>query len=514
MQAVNRVAVNTAILYVRMAITVFISLYATRLILAALGIADFGLFNVVAGAISMLGFLNVSMASASQRFMSFAQGAGDLHKLKNIFNVSMVLHLVIACIVLLVLEGAGFVFFNGVLNIPANRVSTAKIVYQFMIASTLFTIISVPYDAVINAHENMLLVAVVGIIDAICKLGIAFYITNTSMDRLVMYGLLTALLAVFLLLIQRVYCHRKYKECEVHLTRYFDKAIFKQMTSFAGWNLLGSASSMIAGYGSGILLNHFFGTILNAANAIAGQLNGQLLALTNTLQKALNPMITKSEGSGNRDHMIKATLSGSKLSFLIFAIFGIPFLIETPFILQLWLKEIPEWTVIFCRFGIVYTLIQQITITLGTAIAAVGNIKRVNIFNSIIITVNLLVLYIVFKAGADPYFLPLISILVTIVLDLMKIYYAKQYCGINYTVFFKEVFVRVIVVFAISFLIGMLPLFYLPPSFLRMMLVCLLSSLTFVICTFLAAFNKSEKRIINNLSKTIISKINSTSRNE
>ncbi len=490
-----------------MAITVFISLYATRLILAGLGVADFGLFNVVGGAIAMLGFLNGSMASASQRFMSFAQGAGDVHKLKNIFNVSMVLHLIIACIVLLVLEGAGLIFFNGVLNIPADRVTTAKIVYQFMIASTLFTIISVPYDAVINAHENMLLVAIVGIIDAVCKLSIAFYIVQTSWDKLVVYGLLMALLSVFLLVIQRIYCHRKYIECEIHLKRYFDKNIFKEMTNFAGWNLLGSASSMIAGYGSGILLNHFFGTILNAANAIAGQLNGQLLALTNTMQKALNPMITKSEGGGNRDQMIKATLSGSKLSFLIFALFGIPFLIETHFILQFWLKNIPPWTVLFCQLGIVYTLIQQITITLGTAIAAVGSIKKINIFNSIVITVNLLVVFIVFKAGYNASFLPIISILVTVVLDFMKIYYAKQYCGINYAVFFNEVFIKVIVVFVVSFLIGMLPLFYMTPSFLRLVFVCLLSSLTFVISTFLFAFNTSEKRIINNLIKTIISKI-------
>jgi O-antigen/teichoic acid export membrane protein len=507
MQAVNKVAKNTAILYAKMAITVFISLYSTRLILGALGVADFGLFNVVGGAIAMLGFLNSSMASASQRFMSYAQGAGNVYKLKNIFNVSIVLHIIIAIIVLVILEAAGLVFFNGVLNIPADRVATAKIVYQFMIVSTLFTIISVPYDAVINAHENMLLVAIIGIIDAGCKLGIALYVTQTGLDKLVMYGLLMAILAVFLLIVQRIYCNRTYSECDIQLNNYFDKSIFKEMTSFAGWNLLGSASSMIAGYGSGILLNHFFGTVLNAANAIAGQLNGQLMALTNTMQKALNPMITKSEGSGNREQMVKATLSGSKISFLIFAIFSIPFLIETPFILKLWLKNIPEWTVIFCQLGIVYSLIQQITITLGTAIAAVGNIKRVNMFNSIITTVNLLVLFILFKIGKGPYFLPVISIIVTIVIDLMKLYYAKQYCGINYGIFFKEVFSRVLLVFTISFLIGMLPLFFMPQSILRLVLVCFMSTATYILVSFLLAFSESEKRILKNLQKSVFARI-------
>ncbi len=507
MNSANRVVINTGILYARMAVTVFISLYSTRLILSALGVVDFGLFNVIGGAISMLGFFNGSMAAASQRFMSYAQGTGDVHKLKNIFNVSFVLHLLIACFLLIILEGAGLFFFDGILNIPADRLSSAKLIYQFMIVSTLFTIISVPYDAVINAHENMMLVAIVGLIEAVCKLGIAIYITQTDMEKLVVYGFAMAFLPVFLLMIQRIYCHQKYVECDIQIYKYFDKSLFKEMTSFAGWNFLGSASSMIAGYGSGILLNHFFGAMLNTVNAIAGQVNGQLLTLTNTMQKALNPLITKSEGSGNRERMVRATLTGSKISFLIFAFLSLPFLIETPYLLKLWLKTIPEWTVIFCRLGIIFCLIQQVTITLGTAISAVGNIKMINIFNSIVITVNLLVLFLLFKLGAKPTSMPVIAIFVAVLLDTMKLYYAKKYCGIKYETFFKEVFFRVAIVFGLSLLIAITPLYIMEPSFSRLIIVGLLSTTTYVTLSYFYAFSIHEKKIINNLKISIFSTI-------
>lgn len=191
MQEAHRVAKNTGILYARMAITVFISLYSTRLILVSLGVADFGLFNVVGGVIAMLGFLNSSMASATQRFMSYAQGEGNLEKVKRIFNMSTILHAAIAIIMVFVLEIAGY-FFNGILKIAADRVEVAKIIYHFMVASTFFTVLSVPYEAVITSHENMLFYAILGILESVLKLGIAFYITYSAYDHLVMYGLLMA----------------------------------------------------------------------------------------------------------------------------------------------------------------------------------------------------------------------------------------------------------------------------------------------------------------------------------
>ncbi|HEX8357344.1 MAG TPA: lipopolysaccharide biosynthesis protein, partial [Segetibacter sp.] len=306
MQTGSRVAANTGILYIRMAITVFISLYATRLTLQALGVLDFGLFSLVGGVIAMLGFLNGSMAAATQRFMSFAQGGGDYASLKRIFNMSIVLHAAIAVSVIIIFEIISFFLFKGILNIPRDRVEIAKLVYQFMVISTFFTIISVPFEAMITAHENMLFYAIEGVAEAVLKLAIAFYINYTKNDPLLIYGLLTAVSSVFLLLLRQVYCYNKYPECRINVRCHFDKLLLKKMTSFAGWSLMGSSTGVIANYGQGIVVNMFFGTAVNAAQGIAGQVSGQLGAFATTLMKALNPLIAKSEGAGNRGLMLKA----------------------------------------------------------------------------------------------------------------------------------------------------------------------------------------------------------------
>lgn len=254
------------------------------------------------------------MASATQRFMSYAQGEGNLEKVKRIFNMSTILHAAIAIIMVFVLEIAGY-FFNGILKIAADRVEVAKIIYHFMVASTFFTVLSVPYEAVITSHENMLFYAILGILESVLKLGIAFYITYSAYDHLVMYGLLMATLSIFLLVLRRIYCHRNYVECELNFRKYYENNLMKEISSFAGWSLMGSASSMIANYGTTIVINIFFGTVVNAAQGVASQINGQLNVFATTLIKALNPIIDKSEGAGDRTLMLKATMMGSKVSF-------------------------------------------------------------------------------------------------------------------------------------------------------------------------------------------------------
>jgi Na+-driven multidrug efflux pump len=287
------------------------------------------------------------MAAATQRFMSFAQGAGDLEKVKRIFNMSSLLHWGIAVLVLFLLEGAGYFFFHGVLNIAPNRIEVAKLIYQFMVISTLFTVISVPYEAVITSHENMLIYAVMGVIEAVIKLGIALYITYTGLDHLVIYGVLMAALSIFLLVMKRIYCHSVYKECHLHVKEYYDKTLLKEIGGFAGWSLLGSTTSLIANYGSSIIINIFFGTIINAAQAISGQISAQLSVFGNTISKAVNPLIDKTLGAGNRNQMLKVSLFSTKISFFLLAITYLPFLVQISFFLRLWLKVVPAYTVLF-----------------------------------------------------------------------------------------------------------------------------------------------------------------------
>ncbi len=530
MNAIHRVATNTGILYLRMAITVFISLYATRLVLTALGIENFGLYNLVGGVIAMLGFLNGAMAAATQRFMSIAQGAGDIAKVKRIFNMSTVLHAGIAILVVIVFEIAGYFFFNGMLNIAENRIAVAKLVYQFMVISTLFTIISVPYEAVITSHENMLFYAILGVGEALLKLAIALYISYgtlnlptslnisaqhlqlnySTVDSLTIYGLLMAVLSIVMLMIRRHYCHKKYAECEFDLKKHYDKKLLKEITSFAGWSFLGTASSMVANYGQAIVINVFFGTAVNAAQAIAGQICGQLSVFASTLMKALNPVIDKSEGAGDRNLMLKATMMGSKVSFFLIMLLYIPFLIEMPFILKLWLKNVPELTVIFCQLSLVRSLIEQVFIPLNTAISAVGNIKRYQISGSLLSFLPLAITYTLFKFGYPAYAIYIVFIIYAILLAMLTLYFAKKHCHLSLADFFCNVIARCASTFTLVFLMALIPYFTSEPSAMRLINVAIISLVSYLIIVFFIGFSGDERVKIKQLVSVILSKIGFT----
>ncbi|MBE9599518.1 hypothetical protein [Pedobacter sp. MC2016-24] len=507
MNSATRVVKNTGILYARMAITIFISLYTTRLILNGLGVNDFGIFNLVAGAISMLTFLNTAMASATQRFMSYAEGAGDFLKTKSIFNVSIILHIIIGFFVLLVLEIAGYFLFNGVLNIPEARMGVAKLIFQFMIVSTLFSIVSVPYDAVINAHENMLLFALLGILEAVCKLFIAIYICYTEFDRLVSYGLLIAVLSVVLLLIRRIYCKNKYPECELNLKKYFDRAVFKEMTGFAGWSFLGSSSSMISNYGQGIVLNIFFGPIVNAAQGVAGQVSGQLSVFAGTMLKALNPLIDKSEGAGNRKLMLKVSIMGGKVSFFLLMLFFVPVLIEMPYIFKFWLKNVPQYVVIFCRLLLIRNLIEQLFVTLASSISAEGNIRRYQIFASILCFFPLVISYGLFKFGFPPYALYIVFIVYSIMASALILYFSNKNLGLSISHFVGNVLLRCISSFFMVLAIASVPLFFMQDGILRLLIVLILSSVSFIVCVWFIGFSNLERENLRAIIKGIFQKL-------
>lgn len=508
MLAAKRVAVNTGFLYARMGITLFISLYATRLILNALGAEDFGLFNVVGGAIAMLTFLNAAMAAATQRFMSYAQGEGNTSKQKHIFNVSIILHIIIGICVVLIIEGMGYFLFDGILKIEANRLFAAKMIFHFLVVSTFFTIISVPYDAIINANENMLVVAIIGVFEAFLKLIVAFYITYTHFDKLISYGLLMATISILLMVIQRIFCHLKYEEAVFNPRKYYNKNLFKEMTHFAGWSFLNSATSIFGNYGLGIVLNNFWGAALNAAQGIAGQLNGQLLAFSNTMMRALNPGIVKAEGSGERDRMLKIAMIGCKFSFLLFSFFTIPFLLETPYILKLWLKNIPDWTIIFCRLQILRTLIEQLTLALDTTISAHGKIKRISIVKSLLNLIPLPVIYFLYTFGSPPYIMYVVSIIIwAIIGGIITIYFTINNCNLKFNEYVNFVISKSILTFFIPFIIGLILVLVIPDSLLRLFVVVLVTMGSFIASLYFIGLTSEEKSFAFSIYQTVLYKI-------
>lgn len=503
----NRIIKNTGYLYAKMGITMFISLYTTRLILNSLGASDFGIFNIVGGVIAMLGFLNGAMAGATQRFMSYYEGEGDKEKQKSIFNVSIVLHFAISLVVGMMLFVAGFFFFNGILNIPEERTFAAQVIYGSLIVSTMFTIMTVPYDAVMNAHENMKYYAIVGILESILKLAVAFVCVYTTADKLIVYGSLMASIPLITLSIMRVYCHMHYEECIVQIKKYWDKGLMKEMTSFAGWSFMGSASSLIGNYGSGLVLNHFWGTKLNAVQGIVNQLNGILMVLSNNMLKSLTPVITKTEGAGERGKMIQITTIGCKFLFYIFAIFSIPAIIEMPYILKLWLKNVPEWTVILARLQLIRTLIEQMTAILGTSLSAEGRIKKINQVTSIINLIPIIIIYFLFSLGCSPIYMYVINIFILgVLLSISRVYFMKSHCGMAYSFYLKNIFCPILITFIPTYLCSCIITYVIEESFIRFILTIGICSCIFILLVYRLGMTQEEKFIFIQLVKKIVYK--------
>lgn len=484
----------------------FISLYTTRLILNALGASDFGIFNIVGGAIAMLGFLNAAMASATQRFMSYSEGEGDKEKQRKIFNISFILHFGIAILMGLVLLIAGWFFFNGVLNIAPDRIYAAKVVYGSLIISTIFTVMTVPYDAVLNAHENMLYYSIVGIVESVLKLGAALAVVYIAGDKLVLYGMLMACVPLITMTIMRVYCHKHYVECKIAPKRYFDRVLMKEMTGFAGWNLISTSVIMVSAYGQGIILNSFFGTVLNAAQGIASQMNGQLQVLSSNMLKALNPIMGKSAGASNTELLKKSTLLGAKYSTALYMLIAIPVFIQAPYILKLWLKEIPEWTILFVRFQLLKSFIEFQFVTLPGAIAATGKIKRYTIWNVTFNFLQLPLIYILFKAGLPPYFMYIATIVCgNLLVYGAALHFAKQYCEFSLKEYLSYVSLPVYTLLAAVFGGMSLISFFFPiNSVVLLFLFIAVCMISYLILMYFIGCSKEERLLINGIKNTVL----------
>jgi Na+-driven multidrug efflux pump len=507
MQVAHRIAKNTGILYLQMAITMVMSLYITRLVLLALGNEDFGIFNLIAGAVGLLTFLNGAMTASSQRFMSYACGEGNIEKLKNVFNTSIVLHLCIGIGIVLLLEILGYFLFDYILKIPADRIDIARIVYQFLIVNTFFAVISVPYDAVINANENMLFVAILRIIETVLLLASALYITYQKSDKLFVYGLFMTLVSIFLFFVRQIYCHFKYVEVVINIRKYRDETVFKEMYAHAGWSLLGSSSSILTMQGITIILNNFFGVLVNAAQGVSNQISGQLMAFSNTMLKSLNPVIVKSEGASNRKQMLMASITGNKLSFFLLSFFAIPMLVEMPFVLTVWLKNVPNYAVVFCRLTILRLMISQLSVTFPTAIGATNKIKQSQLVESCIYIFLLPVSYFMFQMGFSPEYIYINLIVMVGFLFISRIYFTHKLCGLLVKNYFQDVVFRCVFVASVTMGIALIPMFLINEGFIRLIIVILSSLIVFFIMIVSVGLNIAEKNIIYSVYKNLLFKI-------
>lgn len=506
----NKIVKNTVFLYGKMCITIFITLYTTRLILKSLGVIDYGIFGVIGGAANMLGFFSASMAATTQRFMSYFEGYGNLEDKKKVFNVSIILHIIIALCAGLILYAFSDLFFSKIINIPIERIYAARVVYYSMIFSIMITVISVPYDAVINSHENMLYYSIVGIIESLGKLIIAIYIiTFASGDKLVIYGILTVILSIAVMLSMKIYCNKHYTECVFKPTIYFSKRTLKKMLGFASWKLSSQFTSMVGNYGIGLLMNHYFGAVINAAISVASQVIAQLQAFSNNMIKAVNPAIVKLEGENNRGNMLEVSMYSCKYSFLVFALFAAPALVCLDKLLVWWLVDVPDWAYLMTLVGIVRSLNECLLLPLETSIGATGKIKGNSFYSSLINIFPLLILVLLFYIGYSPMAYVVVSFVVWgILYELKTIYYAKKICQLNIRIFFNGYIKRPYITFLLSVIWGILVRFLLGNNILSICITIFSVLIVFTSCVWFFVMERTENEYAKSVLKNICNKMN------
>ena len=505
-QASTRVVMNTGILYAKMLITMGITLYSTRLVLNALGASDYGIFNLIAGVIAMLSFLNAAMTVSTQRYLNFHQGTGNFEMQKKIFTNSWVLHIGIGLVVVVLLLALAPFLFDGFLNIPADRIPTAKMLYYFMSISVFFTIISVPFTASLNAHENMLWIAIVNIIESVFKLAIALSLAwFIQSERLIVYGILMAILSLISLSLYAVYCLRKYSECSVRNYQ-IDKLLIKEIGGFVGWNLLGSFSNVGRTQGLAIVLNVFFGTVINAAYGIANQVAGQLNFFSQTMLRALNPQIMKSEGMNDRQRMLRLSMMASKFGFFLLAFIAIPCIFEMPTILKLWLKNVPDNTVVFCNLILIGTLIMQLTVGIPSMMQSVGKIKFYTLAVGGMMFLNLPIAIAFLMIGLPAYSVLISFIFTESIIVFLRLFFAKKIADLSIKEYVYRVFIKELLPIITSIITCWIIIHFLNFNF-RFLFTISVSVLVFAISIYFTGLCADEKVLVNNMLKKAFKKI-------
>lgn len=391
----KRVAKNTVFLFTRMVFSVFVSLYTSRVVLQVLGVSDYGVYGVVGGVVAMFSFLNAAMSGATSRFLTFEMGKDNMEGLRDTFSSAFIVHCGIALAIVFLAETVGLWWVNNKLVIPEGRLTAANIVYQCSVISSLFTITQVPYSADIISHEKMNIYAYVEILHVCLKLLIVYLLMVVNVDKLILYAVLVLSVTITINLIYRFYCLRHYRES--HLKWIWNKEILKPLLSFSGWNMMSELGYTFRVQGSNIVLNMFFGTIVNAASGIASTVQGILLGLIANSVVAVRPQIIKNYSSGNLQRMKRLMTSSIRLNLLLVVLLTVPLFVSTPYVLSLWLGEVPEYCVAFCRlllFAIFITTVSQI-VTIG--IQATGNIKLTSIVRNIFYISTPIIIYFVLK---------------------------------------------------------------------------------------------------------------------
>ena len=443
------IAKNTVFLYVRMLVVMAVTFFTARVILKSLGATDYGIYNVVGGVVTMLGFLNSALSASTSRFLTYELGVGDKEKLKKTFSASLNLHIVIALFVLILGETIGLWFFSNKLVIPEDRMTAAFWVYQFSIITTMVNFTQVPYSASIISHENMSIYAYVGLYEAFMKLVIALIIMYSPFDRLLFYGFLLMANTVMIQLFYRYYTKRKYEECRFRIIK--DKNLYKTLVNYSGWDLFGNLACVCQNQGVSIVLNLFFGPLVNAARAIAVQIQTAVKMFTKNFMVAVRPRVVKNFAESKYDEMYSLTFTAIRLSLVLMMALVLPLLFEIDFVLKVWLDGgYPPETALFARIILVSAFFDTIENGQNMSFHAIGRIKTGNLVCGTIMILSLPLGFLLLKLGLPAETVFYAVIFTNIVNLIITLIIMKGYVRFSILKMFKDTYIPVIVVAIIT----------------------------------------------------------------
>lgn len=492
----KRIAKNTIMLYFRMFFIMAVSLFTSRVVLKTLGVENFGIYNVVGGIVAMMGILNGAMSVSTQRYLTFELGKGDMNRLKQVFSTCFLIYLILSATFLLLAETIGLWFLNNKLVIPEERMVAANWVYQFSIMSCINSLMANPYNAVLIAREKMNIYAYISIVEVVLKLMIVYMLLIIPFDRLIVYGGLFFAMSIVVTMIYRIYCIRSYDEARFKY--YWDKPLFMQLMSYSGWNLFGSLSALVKGQGLNILLNMFFSPAVNASRGIAYQINNAITQFFTNFYTAVRPQITKYYAQGDLDDMFKLVFRSSKFSFYLIFLLSLPIIIEAPYIIKLWLGQLPEHVVPFTRMIVLISAIDSMATPLMTTCHATGRIKLYQSVVGTLIICNVPISYCFLKfLDCSPNIVFMVSLCLSTIALFIRIWIVKHLIK-SFPVwnYIKKVLLLSLVIAALSAVVPSLLHATMEPSFLSCCAVVSSSLVSTLLFIYLLGLTKGERKTI------------------
>ncbi len=494
----RRIAKNATMLYIRMAITMFISLYTSRIILKNLGVEDYGTYNLVGGIVAMFSFINSSMSACTIRFITNSIAAGDIEDSKKTFSTSIIVHLIISAILVIFAETIGLWFLLEKMEIPEASINAAFWVYQISIITTVILIISVPYNAIIIAYERMSAFAYISIIETILRLLAAAIIGIFTSNKLIIYAIIIFAIQLSIRIIYNYYCKRKFPETRCKLK--FDRELSKKMLSFTGWDLYGNLSTVMRTQGISMLLYRFFGPIANASSAIAAQVQGLILNVSSNIIMAFRPQIIKAYSTGEYHRMTALINRGSYVTFLISAAIMSPIIILIPDILELWLVEVPEYASIFVRTTLFFSLYSILSQYIIIGVHATGKIKRPSLINGTLYILVVPFSYFAYKNGMPPESAYIYNAVAVAIGTLSNAYTLNRYCNnFSFKKYFIKIFLKCIIVNSVL-LVSLYPTNFIETIYIKLTAIACIT--IFLVTTIIfITFSKKEKEYICKIIK-------------